>query len=470
MTPSENGMTLHRFRGHGVVRSAIWTTAVLGAPGVVVGPAAAAPSEPAMVAADVVVDVLDEGAKAMAIAVEYSGKVDGRRGGVDPGDFQVVSTVPGAAGLRTVTSAYVTTSPERTVDRQSGKGSWVILELSRYDAEARVWGPNGLFPLEGNFTVTQTGVLGAGPHAVAPSSASLTNSGVTIPVVDDFSAGQWTGEGEDYQFRLFTPEAFRDQRGLAKGREAAVYPLVLALHGGGAQGTDNLEQLTANRVATSWAEPQFQSDNPAFVVAPQIDDVSWHEPEGIAGLTALVEDLKSRYPIDADRVYITGNSLGAIGTWANVMAHPELYAGAVATAAGPVQSALGTAEGLRADHVSAISQVPVWNLHGIADPTVLVASSTEGEAQLRAAGLPVVSNTIRGDLPLSQAVPSQQSLWDEATSTDAEHLFTYYEVGSVGTVPDADGPSIAPPTDHNAWMPAYANPVTHAWLMAQQRD
>src|SRR5438093_214779 len=100
---------------------------------------------------------------------------------------------------------------------------------------------------------------------------------------------------------------------------------------------------------------------------------------------------------------------------------------------------------------------------------VRVETSTQDEKELQDAGLAAVSNTIRGDLPEGLVAAAQQRLWSHSRSIDADHLFTYFETGTIGTVPDADGPSIPAPTDHHAWMPTSANPITHAWLMAQVR-
>lgn len=107
------------------------------------------------------------------------------------------------------------------------------------------------------------------------------------------------------------------------------YPLVLFLHGAGERGTDNNNQLTANRGAILWAETANQQKYPCFVVAPQCAaNKQWvNTPWGngsyvqsnipisdqLSLALSIVDSLSREFKIDASRLYIVGLSMGDMG-------------------------------------------------------------------------------------------------------------------------------------------------------------
>lgn len=80
-------------------------------------------------------------------------------------------------------------------------------------------------------------------------------------VVDRFEKRSQTLDGDTPPDRLFVPADYDSTQ---------AYPVVLALHGAGERGTDNERHIQLHRLATSWADPARQAENPAFVLAPQI--------------------------------------------------------------------------------------------------------------------------------------------------------------------------------------------------------
>ncbi|MEO0558634.1 MAG: phospholipase, partial [Bacteroidota bacterium] len=91
------------------------------------------------------------------------------------------------------------------------------------------------------------------------------------------------------------------------------YPLVMAAHGAGERGTD-LRNLPPHRLATSWADPVNQANNPAFVYAPQVPSgLRWTtdaDPDQtdyvaiqLAALDALSQ-IEAEFNIDPDRIYV----------------------------------------------------------------------------------------------------------------------------------------------------------------------
>ncbi|MDP6444031.1 MAG: alpha/beta hydrolase-fold protein, partial [Pirellulaceae bacterium] len=101
-----------------------------------------------------------------------------------------------------------------------------------------------------------------------------------------------------------------------KVKEGAKYPLVLALHGRGGSTT----------AATQLGSDQLRKQFPCFVMAPAVESraANWASPAGIkkksrkamlpVALTAM-DALIKQSPIDPNRVYVTGQSMGGVGTF-----------------------------------------------------------------------------------------------------------------------------------------------------------
>ncbi|MBC7821694.1 MAG: prolyl oligopeptidase family serine peptidase [Planctomycetaceae bacterium] len=156
----------------------------------------------------------------------------------------------------------------------------------------------------------------------------------------------------------------------------AKLPLVLCLHGAGGN----------TEAAKVLASPEQQRQHPCFIVAPACEarksrwvigtfrnkpDQRAVEPELMEALDKLLRDSA----IDPDRVYLTGQSMGGLGTWGLIVAHPDRFAAAV-----PV---CGTWE---PNDAAKIAKVPVWAFHGAKDPTVPVEGSRRMIEAMKAAG------------------------------------------------------------------------------------
>jgi predicted peptidase len=138
----------------------------------------------------------------------------------------------------------------------------------------------------------------------------------------------------------------------------------------------------------------------AIIVAPQcpgaqrwfetpwdkIEHPSTPEPgPAMAKVIALLEDMLDRFPVDRDRVYVTGLSMGGYGTWDLAARRPELFAAAL-----PVCGGGDTAK------APAISSVPVMTVHGDRDGAVPVENSRRMVAAVRAAGGEVEYEELKG--------------------------------------------------------------------------
>ena len=227
-------------------------------------------------------------------------------------------------------------------------------------------------------------------------------------VVDGFVARSFKGaNGVTVPYRLFVPER----------QTGGSLPAIVYLHGAAGAGTDNLKQITGgNTLGTHvWTTKETQARYPAFVIAPQAaEGERWSTTTSqlapYASLAVeLLTNLSKELSIDADRVYLIGQSLGGYGTWDLVSKRPELFAAAVPLCGGgdPARAA-------------AARHVPIWAFHGAVDQTVPVVRSREMVAALRTAG-----STVK-----------------------------YTEYPNVG---------------HNVWTVAFAERELPDWLFAQRR-
>lgn len=172
----------------------------------------------------------------------------------------------------------------------------------------------------------------------------------TEKVTGDWARGVFEGT---LPFRLFGAP---DLDGAKK------YPLVVYLHGAGGRGDDNEKQLGAG--AKTFVKEETYKARPCLVVAPQCPKDKYWTGEIAGSVLALIDDLVSHLPIDENRIYLTGYSMGGYGTWYLAAREPTYFAAAVPIAGGGDPS-----------DADKIKRVPVWAFHGDEDPTVKVEES-----------------------------------------------------------------------------------------------
>ncbi len=167
------------------------------------------------------------------------------------------------------------------------------------------------------------------------------------------------------------------------------YPLVLFLHGGGERGSDNEKQLVHG--AKMFLKPENRRDFPCVVVFPQCpSDSFWasvktdrsktppdrdfnYNYEITKGLRQAIEVTKALAAydaianIDTNRIYITGLSMGGMGTFEAVARYPGLFAAAAPICGGGDVRAFSIKE----------PYTPMRIFHGSADSVVDVKYSWE---------------------------------------------------------------------------------------------
>lgn len=179
---------------------------------------------------------------------------------------------------------------------------------------------------------------------------------------------------------------------------------MLFLHGAGERG-NNLKQLKKHgppKIVT-------RKELPFIIASPQCPKNDWwSDPQRIEGLNTLIDDLIKRYPIDKQRIYLTGLSMGGYGTWHLAAAYPDKFA-AIAPICG----------GGNPKDAGKLANLPTWAFHGAKDNVVPLERSQEMVDALKKAG---------GDV-----------------------TFTVY-----------------PNANHDSWTKTYNNPELYKWLLSHK--
>jgi predicted peptidase len=240
-------------------------------------------------------------------------------------------------------------------------------------------------------------------------------------------------------YRLFIPSQ--------KGNE--VYPLIIALHGAGERGNDNEAQIKYHQLATVWVDSNNQSTHPCFVIAPQCPknnrwvDADWNLntfdfkstpiSNELETVSNLIEKTIKKFPIDKNRIYITGLSMGGFGTWYMLIKYPNRFAAAI-----PMSGAGDP------NMACEISHIPIWNFHGDADKTVPVEGS---RSMIDALGKCSVKSLVIPD-PNSDNVLENPALKKEIINNN----LIYTEYKNKG---------------HVIWKESYENPAVREWLFSK---
>lgn len=136
------------------------------------------------------------------------------------------------------------------------------------------------------------------------------------------------------------------------------HPLRISLHGSGGPGPVSFKTVSEAR------------ETPFVAVRP-ISDRGWNPSD----LNVFLSEITELFPIDGERIYLTGGSMGGIGTYAWAMANPEHFA-----AISPV---CGFGDLFRA---SRLKNIPVWIFHGEKDNTIPIHLSETMLAALQSCG------------------------------------------------------------------------------------
>lgn len=186
----------------------------------------------------------------------------------------------------------------------------------------------------------------------------------------------------DQPYALYIPRRFDPLR---------KYPLVISLHEEGANHRLNLRRVFGR--SNLPREPDSEAGNRPFPPFPDVDFIVAAPFARTSGPTLgyqgiaekdvydVLEEVKRRFPIDEDRIYLTGASMGGGGALWLGLTRPDLWAAIAAVTPDPPPGTEELAE-------NALN-VPVAIYQGALDPVVPVERARQWRDRLKEAGVRV---------------------------------------------------------------------------------
>lgn len=197
-------------------------------------------------------------------------------------------------------------------------------------------------------------------------------------------------DGARYSQKVLTTVSLGYLVSLPEGYETdktKKWPVVFFLHGAGERGND----LEKNRAHGPFKELAKGRKIPAIVIAPQCPTNEWWGSDKMVEvLNGLFDHAEKTYRIDKNRELLTGLSMGGFGTWALGERYPKRFAALAPICGAAIAPADDVAK------VTVLKDVPIWTVHGDADPTVPVQGTRNLVAALKAAGSKVRYDELPG--------------------------------------------------------------------------
>jgi predicted peptidase len=167
------------------------------------------------------------------------------------------------------------------------------------------------------------------------------------------------------------------------------WPLILFLHGAGERGGD---PWRAAEVGIGPAIAAHPERFPCVVAMPQCPKDGWWTT-AFPHIDRALEETLAAYTIDADRVYLTGMSMGGYGTWRYGGQHTDQFA-----------ALLPICGGGNMEEAPQLATLPIWAFHGSADDVVSPDESRKIVEAVRLAG---------GDVHYTEYPGIEHNSWDE---------------------------------------------------------
>ena len=162
-----------------------------------------------------------------------------------------------------------------------------------------------------------------------------------------------------YDFWVYVPRE-------RAAKDTTKLPLVLFLHGKSLSG-NNLEQVRGYGPLEAL---KFGRQIDALDLAPQAQG-GWSPSR----VLKVLEWTEKHYPVDTNRIYVFGMSMGGYGTIDFTGCYPDKVAAAIAMCGG------GTIK-----NYSGLNRVPLWIIHGTADSAVSYKESQKVVDAMKASG------------------------------------------------------------------------------------
>jgi predicted peptidase len=201
--------------------------------------------------------------------------------------------------------------------------------------------------------------------------------------------------GVEHKYVVFVPHDYKKDKPT---------PTILFLHGAGeTKQKEGAKPKTTPKmpveVGIGPAIKKREKTFPFLTIIPQAPRFGWGAgTDGGKLALAILEEVEKNYNVDKKRIYLTGLSMGGMGTWSLAMAMPDKWAAIVPICGrGDVKSA------------DKIKDLPCWAFHGDADTAVPVSGSRDMIEAIKKAG---------GDPKYTEYPKVGHNSWDRAYGTD----------------------------------------------------
>jgi len=287
--------------------------------------------------------------------------------------------------------------------------------------------------------------------ATAASTESPDLATLIAEVQDTFDQATYTDSetGETLPYNIYLPEDYDPSK---------TYPLVLYIADSSLVGQDVTAPLSQYG-ALIWASDSMQSVEESIVIVPEYPEVilddhgSFTTTEYVEMTARLLADVEANYSVDTDRVYGTGQSMGAMTVMYLAATYPDLFAAELIVS----------------------GQWDISVLSALADEQFLYFAAggdenasggqTDVEALLDSAGVAYGTTT----LDATAAWSDQESAIAELVSNGNSANFATFETGTVLEVAGSDSSSgMGGSSEHMAsFEPAYKIAAARTWLLQQ---
>ncbi len=242
-------------------------------------------------------------------------------------------------------------------------------------------------------------------------------------IADLFEAHEYRYTGGQYHEKLFRYRLFIPR----SSKPSESYPLLVWLHGYGERGLDNRKSLRWLELVLN--DPKHVEWYRFFILATQSPDGYWSRsaaasPDDMLTITvAILRKTMHEYPVDQDRVYLSGVSGGGSACWEMAMRYPELFAAVVPMGSG----------GGNVSRASKLVNIPIWAFHNLNDREAPPDRVKQMVAAVKQAGGNVHLTLLEGK-------------WRESSEAWSEWWWS-----------------------HDCWSEAFHRFDIMAWMLAQKR-
>ena len=228
---------------------------------------------------------------------------------------------------------------------------------------------------------------------------------------------------DDLPGQLYVPpEATNSQR-----------PLILFLHGAGETGTNNTAQINAN------VNNLFDAakERGAFLYAPQATTTvggiyNWDDTDRTAAVMSKIDEFIEQQNVDAERLYVTGLSMGGGGTFNFASRYSNRFA-----AAAPIASVRPAGD----FEPSQLTDLPTWAFHARNDGVITKNRSRNAVNDIL---------TAAGEATLEFPPNNDRETLFEFTGDAIDLRYTEYATGG-----------------HGIWGRVYDTPELYDWMFAK---